>query len=117
MLASRYAYLLLSHSVAGALFDMQGITKSSGIVVSEKPRFLEKGRATKRYESGSQDLISMSEVREDAEWTPLRHQQTVDSDIFWLPRLDLSCDNSVNSRVLSQVIVGQDCEPKYVSLP
>ena len=31
---------------------------------------------------------------------PLRHQQTVDSDIFWIPRLDLSCDNSVNSRVL-----------------
>ena len=31
---------------------------------------------------------------------PLRHQQTVDSDIFWLPQLDLSYDNSVTSRVL-----------------
>ena len=70
MLASWYAYLLSSHPVARALVDMQGITKSSGKTVSEKPRFLEKGRVTERYESGSQDQLSMSEVREDAGWTP-----------------------------------------------
>ena len=40
---------------------------------------------------------------------PLRHQQTVDSDIFWLPRLDLSCDNSVNSRVLYRLSYGGLC--------
>jgi len=40
---------------------------------------------------------------------PLRHQQTVDSDIFWLPQLDLSCDNSVNSRVLYRLSYGGLC--------
>ena len=33
---------------------------------SIKPQFKDQGQMTVRYENGSQDLLSMSEVREDA---------------------------------------------------
>ncbi len=71
---------------------MQGITKSSGNVVSEKPRFLEKGRVTKRYESGSQDLISMNKVHEDAGWTPCVINRLLIVTSFGSPQLDLTFD-------------------------
>ncbi len=67
MLASSYFHI---PSPGHYLRHYRAKLPCSGNVVSEKPRFLEKGRVTKRYESGSQDLISMSEVREDAGWTP-----------------------------------------------
>ena len=42
---------------------------------------------------------------------PASSTPTVDNEILlWLPQLDLSCDNSVNSRVLYRVSYGQICQ-------
>ena len=101
MLASWYAYLLFSHPVAGALFSaLQGLTSVFGKSGLRKaPLFGER-----TSDGAIRERIAKSALNEQSPRgrgvDPLRHQQTVDSDIFWLPRLGLSCDNSVNSRVL-----------------